>query len=61
MPQQETLDEIAELICGQSFDEITRPDARIQVINLAIQAEINDNLYEVRRWFEKSKLFDGLS
>lgn len=62
MPEVERLDEMCVLITGQAnacFANLTDISQRITVIQMTIQAEQNDALWHVGRWFEKSRLYEG--
>lgn len=68
LPSKELLDETAALIGGANckFDNLP-PDNKVQVLNIACQANIHSELYDiscdlrnVSDWFKHSKLFEGL-
>ncbi|WLJ71062.1 hypothetical protein [Sphingomonas phage Kimi] len=67
IPTEDQLNEIAGLIApGMTFPQLG-PEARLQVLNLAILAEISHSLdsiagdtAKVGDWFKHSKLWDGM-
>lgn len=67
-PSEQSLNQATRLISGDRsalFSDVTNPEQRIVVINMAIAAERNELLDEldsrlshVSRWFELSRLYE---
>lgn len=55
----ETLDELAQRIAGQDFNQL-HPEHKVKIYDLALKESMAEDLYEIRLWFENSKLFDGI-
>lgn len=51
--------EMSQLIANCDFDNLG-PAQRAVVADLVLKQSMAEDLYEIRRWFENSKLFDGI-
>lgn len=52
-------DEMAQLLADCYFEQLG-PAQRATVIDLVLKKSMAEDVYEIRRWFENSKLFDGI-
>lgn len=55
----EVLDELAQTIAGLTFEQL-HPEHKVKIYDLALKESMAEDLYEIRSWFEQSKLFDGI-
>lgn len=56
---EDNCNELSQLIAGVDFEELS-PDNRVKIADLVLKRSMAEDLYEIRRWFEESKLWDGL-
>lgn len=52
------LNDIATLVAGCEFESLG-PEQRVKIIDLVLKLSMAEDIYEIRYWFEKSKLYEG--
>ena len=60
IPANEDLDAMAQKIAKCDFEQITSPEHRAIVMDLAIKADHAGAAWDMAAWYRNSKLWDGL-
>lgn len=56
---EDDLNEMAQLIAGQDYHQL-HPEHKVKIADLVLKQSMAYDLFEIRTWFEKSRLFDGI-